>query len=96
VYECDNLNRISKVLTNSDGSQKLALLNTTPDEFNENIGYKVNIGSFLHQEMIKTTGAKSTLILAFPNISKGVNRVVLGNQKNAENKLKLKIYYISY
>lgn len=96
VYECDNLNRISRVLTNSDGSQKLALLNTTPDEFNENIGYKVNIGSFLHQEMLKTTGAKSTLILAFPNISKGVNRIVLGNQKNAENKLKLKIYYISY
>jgi hypothetical protein len=96
VYECDNLNRISKVLTNSDGSQKLALLNTTPDEFNENIGYKVNIGSFLHQEMFKTNGAKSTLVLAFPNISKGVNRIVLGNQKNAENKLKLKIYYISY
>lgn len=96
VYECDNLNRISRVLTNSGGSQKLALLNTTPDEFNENIGYKVNIGSFLHQEMLKTTGAKSTLILAFPNISKGVNRIVLGNQKNAENKLKLKIYYISY
>jgi len=96
VYESDNLNRISRVLTNSDGSQKLALLNTTPDEFNENIGYKVNIGSFLHQEMLKTNGAKSTLILAFPNISKGVNRIVLGNQKNAENKLKLKIYYISY
>lgn len=96
VYESDNLNRISRVLTNSDGSQKLALLNTTPDEFNENIGYKVNIGSFLNQEMLKTNGAKSTLVLAFPNISKGVNRIVLGNQKNAENKLKLKIYYISY
>lgn len=96
VYECDNLNRISKILTNSDGSQKLALLNTTPDEFNENIGYKVNIGSFLNQEMLKTNGAKSNLILAFPNISKGVNRIILGNQKNAENKLKLKIYYISY
>lgn len=96
VYECDHLNRISKILTNSDGSQKLAKLNNTPDEFNENIGYKINIGSFLHQEMMKTYGAKSSLILTFPNISKGVNRIVLGNQKNAENKLKLKIYYISY
>lgn len=96
VYECDHLNRISKILTNSDGSQKLAKLNTTPDEFNENIGYTINIGSFLHQEMTKTYGAKSSLILTFPNISKGVNRIVLGNQKNAENKLQLKIYYISY
>lgn len=96
VYECDHLNRISKILTNSDGSQMLAKLNTTPDEFNENIGYTINIGSFLYQEMTKTYGAKSSLILTFPNISKGVNRIVLGNQKNAENKLQLKIYYISY
>jgi hypothetical protein len=96
VYECDNLNRISKILTKSDGSNILAKLNTTPDEFNENIGYKVNIGSFLSQEMRKTTSSKSSLILAFPNISKGLERIVLGNQKNPENKLKLKIYYISY
>ena len=96
VYECDHLNRISKILTNSDGSQMLAKLNNTPDEFNENIGYTINIGSFLHQEMKKTYANKSSLILTFPNISKGVNRIVLGNQKNAENKLQLKIYYISY
>lgn len=96
VYECDNLNRISKILTNSDGSQMLAKLNNTPDEFNENIGYKINIGPFLYQEMMKTTSSKSSLIFTFPNIAKGVNRIVLGNQKNAENKLQLKIYYISY
>lgn len=96
VYECDHLNRISKILTNSDGSQMLAKLNTTPDEFNENIGYKINIGSFLYQEMMKTSGTKSSLIFTFPNIAKGVNRIVLGNQKNSENKLQLKIYYISY
>ena len=96
VYECDNLNRISKILANSDGSQMLAKLNTTPDEFNENIGYKINIGPFLYQEMMKTNGSKSSLIFTFPNIAKGVNRIVLGNQKNAENKLQLKIYYISY
>lgn len=96
VYECDHLNRISKILTNSDGSQMLAKLNTTPDEFNENLGYKINIGSFLNQEMLKTSGTKSSLIFTFPNIAKGVNRIVLGNQKNTENKLQLKIYYISY
>lgn len=96
VYESDNLNRISKILTNSDGSQILAKLNTTPDEFNENIGYKINIGAFLNQEMLKTTSSKSSLIFAFPNIAKGVNRIILGNQKNVENKLQLKIYYISY
>lgn len=96
VYECDHLNRISKILTYSDGSQMLAKLNTTPDEFNENIGYKINIGSFLNQEMLKTSSSKSSLIFTFPNITKGVNRIVLGNQKNTENKLQLKIYYISY
>lgn len=96
VYECDNLNRISKVLTNSNGSNRLALLNKTPDEFNENIGYSINIGDFLSQEMSKTYGSTSSLLFTFPNIYKGVNRIVLGDQKNPENKIKLKIYYISY
>lgn len=96
VYECDNLNRITGTLTKSDGSAALAILNNTPDEFNENIGYKINLGSFLYKEMIKTSGSKSSLIFAFPNIYKGVDRIVLGNQKNAENRLQLKIYYISY
>lgn len=96
VFECDNLNRISKVLSNSNGSNRLAMLNKTPDEFNENIGYSINIGDFLSQEMSKTYGSKSSLLFTFPNISKGVNRIVLGDQKNPENKIKLKIYYISY
>lgn len=96
VYECDNLNRITSVLTNANGSQLLAKLNNTPDEFNENIGYSINIGTFLYREMLKTSVAKSSLIFTFPNISKGVDRIVLGNQKNSENKIKLKIYYVSY
>lgn len=96
VYECDNLNRIKSVLTNSDGSYRLALLNKTPDEFNEDLGYTINIGDFLSQEMTKTYGTTSSLLFTFPNIYKGVNRIVLGDQKNAENKIKLKIYYISY
>lgn len=96
VFTCDNLNRISGTLKNSDGTQKFAILEGASDEFNENIGYKINIGAFLYSEMLKTSGKKSSLILSFPNIFKGVNRIVVGNQINPENKMKLKIYYISY
>lgn len=96
VYVCDNLNRISGTLKQKDGTNMLALLNTIPDEFNENLGYKINIGTFLHKEMTKTKGLKSSLLFAYPNITKGVNRIVLGNQNNIDNKLMLKIYYITY
>ncbi len=96
VYKCDNLNRISGILKNSDETIRYALLNNTPDEFNENIGYKINIGTFLHKEMLKTSGGRTSLILTFPNIFKGVDRITIGNQKNIENRMKLKIYYISY
>jgi hypothetical protein len=96
VYECDNLNRISDVLRYSSGNQIYGLLNNTPDEFNENIGYQINLSSFLSKEITKTSGSKSSLILTLPNINRGVDRIVLGDQKNPENKLKLKIYYISY
>lgn len=96
VYKADNLNRISSVLSTSDGSQIYGILNNTPDEFNENIGYEINVSSFLSNEITKTSGNLSSLILTFPNINKGIDRIVLGDQKNTENKLKLKIYYISY
>lgn len=96
VYIADNLNRISGILANQDGTSRFALLNKTPDEFNENIGYKINIRTFLHKEMMKTSGKKLSLVLTYPNISKGVDRIVLGNQNKTESKLRLKIYYISY
>lgn len=73
-----------------------AILNNTSDEFNENVGYKISIGAFLQTEMLKESDARSSLILALPSISKGVDRLVLGDQKNTNNKIQLKIYYISY
>lgn len=96
VYVADKLNRISSVLQNSAGSSVYGLLNKKTDEFNENIGYTVAVGGFLQKEMWKQTDSKSSLILTLPSISKGVNRIVLGDQKHLDNKIQLKIYYISY
>jgi predicted DNA-binding ribbon-helix-helix protein len=96
VFVGDKLNRIKGTLNTAAGSPIYAILNKTSDEFNANIGYKISIGAFLQNEMVKESDAKSSLILTLPSISKGVDRLVLGDQKNAENKIQLKIYYISY
>jgi predicted transcriptional regulator len=96
VYVADNLNRISGTLTNSAGSLVYGLLNKKSDEFNENIGYTVSVGGFLQKEMWKQSDSKSSLILTLPGISKSVNRIVLGDQKHLDNKIQLKVYYISY
>ncbi len=96
VYVGDNLNRISGTLVNSAGTTVYGLLNKKSDEFNENLGYTIPIGAFLQKEMLKASDSRSSLILTLPAISKSVNRIVLGNQKHANNKIQLKIYYISY
>ncbi|MCV9928504.1 DUF4270 domain-containing protein [Flavobacterium sp. LS1R49] len=96
VYVGDNLNRISGTLNNSSGAAMYAMLNKATDEFNENVVYKVSIGGFLQKEMLKQSDSKLSLILSLPNINKGVNRLVLGDQKNMKNKIELKIYYITY
>lgn len=95
VFVADKLNRVTGTLNNT-GSATYAVLNTQTDEFNEYIGYKVSIGAFLQNEMIKNSDSKLSLILTIPNILKSVNRVMLGDQKNSNNKIQLKIYYISY
>jgi hypothetical protein len=96
IYVADKLNRIGGTLNNAEGDQIYATLNTSNDEFKENIGYSIPLGTFLQNEMIKKSDSKSSLILTLPSISKAVNRLVIGNQKNSGNKLQLKIYYISY
>lgn len=96
VFVGDKLNRIKGTLNTIAGKPVYAILNKTSDEFNENIGYKISIGAFLQSEMLKESDSKSSLILTLPSISKAVDRLVLGDQKNANNKIQLKIYYISY
>ncbi|MFH7000425.1 DUF4270 family protein [Flavobacterium sp. FlaQc-57] len=96
IYVGDNLNRISASLVNSAGTSVYGILNKKSDEFNENIGYLIPIGNFLQKEMLKQSDSRSSLILTLPGISKTVNRIVLGDQKHMNNKILLKIYYISY
>jgi ribosome-associated translation inhibitor RaiA len=94
IFVADKLNRITGTLSN--GGSTYAVLNKQKDEFNEDVGYSVSIGSFLQNEMIKKSDSKLSLILTLPNISKSVNRLLVGDQKNSSNKIQLKIYYISY
>ncbi|MFV8341728.1 hypothetical protein [Flavobacterium sp. XS2P39] len=96
VFVGDKLNRTKGTLNTIAGKPLYAVLNTTSVEFNENIGYKISIGAFLQSEMLKESDSKSSLILTLPSISKAVDRLVLGDQKNTNNKIQLKIHYISY
>lgn len=96
VYIADNLNRISGSLQNTAGTYVYGTLNKKSDEFNESVGYIIPIGGFLQEEMWKQSDSRSSLILTLPGISKAVNRIVLGDQKHTDNKIQLKIYYISY
>ncbi|MDQ8011727.1 MAG: DUF4270 family protein [Flavobacterium nitrogenifigens] len=96
VYVGDNLNRISGTLVNAAGSSVYGKLSKSTDEFNENVAYSISVGAFLQKEMLKQSDSRSSLILTLPGIAQSVNRIVLGDQKHVNNKIQLKIYYISY
>jgi hypothetical protein len=96
VYTANRYNVISNVLYDYNGAQTYAVLNQSIDEFNESMGYQISIGGFLNTELTKESDDKSTLLFAIPNNSKIVNRLVIGDQKNSESKLQLKIYYLTY
>lgn len=96
VYTCDHMNRITSKLYGNDGNTVYGILNAKADEFNENIGYTIPVADFLRKEMKKLAENKASLLLALPTFDHGVDRVVFGDQNNKENKLQLKIYYITY
>ena len=96
VYVADKLNRISGTLNTSTGKPLYATLNKKSDEFNENVLYSLSVGNFLQKEMLKQSDSRFSLVFTLPTISKAVNRLVLGDQKHLNNKIQLKIYYISY
>jgi hypothetical protein len=96
VYVVDKLNRIKTPLVNSSNENLVATLYNGNDEFDETVGYQLSLGAFLQKEMLKESDAKSGLIFTLPDLSKVVDRVVLGDQSIKENKMKLQIYYITY
>ena len=96
VYVVDKLNRIKATLTDSNSENLVAVLNNGNDEFDENVRYELSLGLFLQKEMLKQSDSKYGLLFTLPILSKVVDRVVLGDQNNKENKIQLKIYYITY
>lgn len=96
VYVVDKLNRIKTTLTNSAGESMLATLTDDDDEFDEITGYQLSVGNFLQKEMLKESDSRSGLVFTLPELSKVVDRVVLGDQISKESQMKLEIYYISY
>lgn len=96
VYVVDKLNRIKTTLVNSSNESLVATLYDGNDEFDESVGYQLSLGAFLQKEMLKESDAQSGLLFTLPELSKVVNRVVVGDQANKESKMKLQIYYITY
>ena len=65
VYVVDKLNRIKSTLTDSSGETIVATLNNENDEFDENVGYELSLGSFLQKEMLKESDSKERFALYF-------------------------------
>lgn len=96
VYVVDQLNRIKRTLKDANNNDLSAILSNSKSEFDESTEYELSVGDFLRKEMVKESDSKYGLMFTLPVLSKVVDRLVLGDQTNKENKIQLKIYYITY
>ncbi|MDB5223005.1 MAG: hypothetical protein JWN83_1672 [Chitinophagaceae bacterium] len=65
--------------------------------FNENTNYFYDITSYLQQQILVTETNKNGLLFLPPNpaYSSRLNRAIIGDKKNTQGSIQLKIYYVS-
>ncbi|MEO8764265.1 MAG: DUF4270 family protein [Ginsengibacter sp.] len=70
---------------------------TTDPIYNENTFYTYDVTSYLQQQILVSTANQNGLLLAPPVASSiaGIRRAIIGDQKNTQGPLQLKIYYVS-
>lgn len=65
--------------------------------FNENTSYSYDITSYLQQQILIGAANQNGLLFIplFPASISKLNRVIIGDQKNTESSIQLKVYYVS-
>ena len=98
LYLVDTKNRnYGQVKDLSSGNAILGIL-TYNEEFKNQTYYTFDITRFLRDEYISREDPEYSLLLALPQseISDNVDQLILGNQKNGTDKLRMKLYLTNY
>ena len=96
VYIVDYKNRIIKQLTDMDGNTVDAILNQNSDEFDANTFYSINLSGYVDEILESEYHLNYALMIQFTDYSKTVNNLVIEDDKNTNNEVKLTVKYLNY
>jgi len=92
----DQTNTFGSTLTDVTGSQQTG--NLVVDQlYNENTAYYYDVTAYLQQQILISATNQNGLLLVPPSASwiSTLNRAIIGDQKNAQSSIQLKLYYVS-
>ena len=92
----DQTNTFGTTLTNATGGFQTG--NLVIDQiYNENTAYDYDVTSYLQQQILVSSANQNGLLLVPPSTAwiSTLNRAVIGDQKNAQGSIQLKLYYVS-
>jgi hypothetical protein len=97
LYTSDSQNRFMSTVLDKRGNIQYANLKIDKADQIET-WYTFDVTSFLQAELNDLSDETPSLLLTIPpdRLYKTVDRLVLGSQSNATNKVKLKVYYMFY
>ena len=92
----DQTNTLETALTNAAGGFQAG--NLVIDQlYNENTSYDYDVTSYLQQQILVSSANQNGLLLVPPSTAwiSTLNRAVIGDQKNVQGSIQLKLYYVS-
>jgi hypothetical protein len=92
----DQTNTLETALTNAAGGFQTG--NLVIDQlYNENTSYDYDVTSYLQQQILVSSANQNGLLLVPPSTAwiSTLNRAVIGDQKNVQGSIQLKLYYVS-
>jgi hypothetical protein len=96
-YMGDKKNNIISSFLESDGTTEMTSTLTDNSEFQSNYGYSFSLSSYINTILYETATSNYD-VLIYPSSYADVlsGKAVLGDQKNATNPAKLKLYILGY
>jgi Domain of unknown function (DUF4270) len=98
AYTTDQSNILSAPLVIAGSTTSAQTGNLVIDPvYNENTNYTYDVTTYLQQQILVTAANQNGLILAPPQATSliNLNRAIIGNQKNSQGSIQLKVYYVS-
>lgn len=96
VFIVDSKNRIIQQLTDEDGEAAYAVLIQDDDEFEENTYYTIDLSSFVEQILYSDLDLNYALMIQNQENFNHVNNVIIENNADINNEVKLSVKYLNY